>query len=152
MTAEDLPLVKNWLKLPHVMQWWGKPTEQYALVSGDLAEPAMEQFIVSTEARPFAYLQCYRLTDWNTGFGWQPNGTRGIDAFIGEPDMVNRGHGSALTASFVDGLLACGTPRAVTDPDPKNLRAIRAYEKAGFRKDRMINTPEGASLLMVRDP
>ena len=26
-----------------------------------------------------------------------------------------------------------GAPRVVIDPDPKNLRAIRAYEKAGFR-------------------
>ena len=31
-------------------------------------------------------------------------------------------------------LLAAGAPRVVTDPDPANARAIRAYEKAGFAK------------------
>ena len=47
MTAADLPLVRRWLAEPHVARWWGDPAEQYALVSGDLDEPAMDQFIVS---------------------------------------------------------------------------------------------------------
>ena len=47
------------------------------------------------------------------------------------------------------GRLAAGTPRVLTDPDPANIRAIRAYEKAGFRKDRMVDTPDGLALLMV---
>ena len=36
-----------------------------------------------------------------------------------------------LHPRFVDRLLASGTPRIVTDPDP-TMPAIRAYEKAGF--------------------
>ena len=39
----------------------------------------------------------------------------------------------------------------VTDPDPRNARAIRAYEKAGFHSDRLVATPDGRALLMVRD-
>jgi aminoglycoside 6'-N-acetyltransferase len=151
MTADDLPLIKRWLAVPHVTEWWGDPDQQFNLVRGDLSEPAMEQFIVSAGQRPFAYLQCYRLTDWNIGYADQPVGTRGIDQFIGEPDMISRGHGSALTRQFTDGLLAAGLPRMVTDPDPNNLRAIRAYEKAGFQRDRMVDTPDGLSLLMVRN-
>jgi aminoglycoside 6'-N-acetyltransferase len=65
--------------------------------------------------------------------------------------MLSCGHGSAFIRSFVDGLLAAGTPRIVTDPDPTNLRAVRAYEKAGFHPDRMVDTPDGPALLMVRD-
>ena len=151
MTAEDLPLVRDWLAAPHVMQWWGKPDEQFALVSGDLDEPAMDQYLVATAGPPFGYLQCYDLTAWNAGFGPQPAGTRGIDQFIGEPDMMGRGHGSALIRAFVDGLLTAGTPRVLTDPDPANARAIRAYEKAGFCKDCELNTPGGRALLMIRD-
>ena len=106
MTAADLPLIRRWLAQPHVREWWGDPDEQYELVSGDLDEPAMDQFIVSTMDRPFGYLQCYDLTAWNSGFGAHPQGTRGIDQFIGEPDMIGRGHGSALHPRFVDGRLA----------------------------------------------
>jgi aminoglycoside 6'-N-acetyltransferase len=152
MTAADLPLIRGWLASPHVRQWWGDPDEQYALVSGDLDEPAMDQFIVSTAARPFGYLQCYDLTKWNSGFGPQPPGTRGIDLFIGEPSMIERGHGSALIRRFADDRLRNGLPRIVTDPDPANGRAVRAYEKAGFARNRMVATPDGPALLMVREP
>jgi aminoglycoside 6'-N-acetyltransferase len=152
MTAADLPMVRNWLEEPHVAQWWGGPDEQFALVRGDLAEPAMQQFIVAVADRPFAYLQCYDLAAWpNNGFGMQPEGTRGMDQFIGEPDMIGRGHGSALIRNFLEQLTLSGTPRVVTDPDPANARAVRAYEKAGFRKFGLVDTPDGRALLMVHD-
>lgn len=111
----------------------------------------MAQFMVAVDEREFAYLQCYNVNAWNTGFGPQPEGTRGLDQFIGEADMLGRGHGSAFIRSFSDRLLAAGTPRVVIDPDPANARAIRAYEKAGFRRDRVLDTPDGPALLMVRD-
>ena len=151
MSASDLPLVRRWLAMPHVAQWWGDAAEQFELVSGDLEHPAMDQFIVSKDERSFAYLQCYDLAAWDQPFGPQPPGTKGIDQFIGEPDMVDRGHGSAFIRTFIDELMAAGAPRALTDPDPTNTRAIRAYEKAGFRGDCVVDTPDGRALLMVRD-
>ena len=152
MSPADLPLIRRWLGEAHVREWWGDPDEQLALVSGDLIEPAMDQFFVLAGDKPFGYLQCYRLTAWNTGFGPQPEGTRGIDQFIGESDMIARGHGPAFIRQFVDAELRQGLPRVVTDPDPLNLRALRAYEKAGFVRDRMVETPDGPALLMVREP
>ena len=151
MTAADLPLVGRWLALPHVREWWGDPSEQYALVSADVEEPAMDQFIVSEKGRDFGYLQCYDLTAWNSAFGEHPNGTRGIDLFIGEPDMIERGHGSAFIRCFVDFRLKNGAPRIVTDPDPSNASAVCAYAKAGFEKAGMVDTPDGPALLMVRN-
>ena len=151
MTAADLPLIRRWLGEAHVEAWWGDPDEQFALVSGDLDEPAMDQFIVLAGGKPFGYLQCYRLTAWNTGLGPQPEGTRGIDQFIGENDMIGRGHGSAFIRQFADAQLRQGLPRIVTDPDPLNARAVRAYEKAGFVRERMVETPDGPALLMVRE-
>ena len=82
----------------------------------------------------------------------QPPSTRGIDLFIGEPSMIGRGHGPALIRRFVDDRLQSGALRIVTDPDPANHRAIRAYEKAGFRRDRLVETPDGSALLMVCNP
>ena len=145
-------MVRRWLEAPHVAQWWHDPDKQFALVSEDLDHPAMDQFVVAADNRPFAYLQCYDPNAWpEGGLGMHPDGTRGIDQFIGEPDMIDRGHGSALIRSFVDDLLNTGTPRVVTDPDPENIRAVRAYEKAGFQKARLVDTPDGRALLMVRD-
>jgi aminoglycoside 6'-N-acetyltransferase len=152
LSAADLPLVRGWLAAPEVVRWWGNSDEQLELISGDLDHPAMDQFTVAKEDRPFGYLQCYDPAAWpDNGLGPQPPGTRGIDQFIGEPDMIGRGHGSAFIRLFIEGLLAAGAPRVVTDPDPANARAIRAYEKAGFRRDRLVDTPDGRALLMVRD-
>ena len=153
MSEADLPLVKRWLAEPHVVQWWGDTWQQFEIVSGDLEVEAMDQFIVATNDRPFGYLQCYDPEVWpDNGLGTHPQGTRGIDQFIGELDMVDRGHGSAFIRAFIDGLLASGVPRVVTDPDPANARAIRAYQKAGFQRDRVVETPDGPALLMVRNP
>jgi aminoglycoside 6'-N-acetyltransferase len=151
MTSGDLALVRRWLETPEVVRWWGQPDQQYALVSGDLDHPDMAQFIVAIDDHSFAYVQCYALGTWNDGFGAQPPGTRGIDQFIGEPGMIGQGHGSGFIRQFTDALLASRLPRIVTDPDPDNGRAIRAYAKAGFQNDRLVETPDGLALLMVRD-
>src|ERR1700742_2499452 len=105
MTADHLPMIRVWLETPEVARWWGDPGEQYALVSGDLTHPDMDQFIVAQDDRPFGYIQCYALSAWNQGFGPQPLAARGIDQFIGEPDMIGRGHGSHFIRRFVDRLL-----------------------------------------------
>ncbi len=151
MSTSDLPLIRQWLETPEVARWWGRADEQYALVSGDLGHPDMDQFIVVLGEQPFAYIQCYPLSTWNQGFGSQPSATRGIDQFIGEPDMIGCGHGSGFIRQFVDALLGRGIPRVVTDPDPDNIRAVRAYARAGFRSERLVDTPDGRALLMVRD-
>jgi len=150
MSEADLPMIKRWLGTSHVRQWWHDPAEQFGLVSGDLGHPDMAQFIVAANGREFAYLQCYNLSAWNTGFGIQPDGTRGLDQFIGEADMIGCGHGAAFVRAFANRLFAAGTPRVVVDPDPANARAIRAYEKAGFRPDHIVDTPDGPALLMIR--
>ena len=151
MTAADLPMVRGWLAAPHVVEWWGDPDEQFGLVKDDLDHPAMDQFVVSVDDRAFAYLQCYDPLAWpESGLADRPPGTRGIDQFIGEPDMMGLGHGSAFIRAYVDRLLAAGSPQVLTDPDPNNRRAIRAYEKAGFLAERVMDTAEGPALLMVR--
>jgi aminoglycoside 6'-N-acetyltransferase len=65
--------------------------------------------------------------------------------------MIGRGHGSSFIRQFVDELLASVVPRVVTDPDPGNGRAVRAYAKAGFQSERVVDTPDGPALLMVRN-
>jgi aminoglycoside 6'-N-acetyltransferase len=152
--SADLAMIRQWLAMPHVVEWWGDPDAQFALLSSDLREPAMQQFIVATDKDgPFGYLQCYNISAWPTvAFGPQPDGTRAIDQFIGKPDMIERGHGSGFIRSFVDELLRAGTPRVITDPAPDNCRAIRACEKAGFARHRIVETCDGPAFLMVRDP
>jgi hypothetical protein len=39
----------------------------------------------------------------------------------------------------------------VADPAPNNRRALRCYEKAGFRQIRTIVTPDGPAMVMLQD-
>src|ERR1700694_4767066 len=111
MSAGDLPLIRRWLATPEVVRWWGQTDEQYALVSGDLDHPDMDQFIVSLDDPPLGSIQSYTLSAWNQGFGAHPPKTRGIDQFIGVSDMIGRGHGSGFIRQFAGRLLDSGNTR-----------------------------------------
>lgn len=150
MTLADLPLVGRWLHTPEVVRWWGDPGEQYGLIAGDLTVPEMAQWIVSYERRPFAYAQTYRVSCWpQPHFAHLPEGTIAIDPFIGEPDMLGCGHGSRFLKIVAERLRAEGAPAVVIDPDVDNLRARRAYRRAGFRGDTIVDTDEGPAVVMT---
>ncbi len=150
MIEADLPMARRWLETPEVQRWWGDADGQVSLLEEDLDDPRMTMWIVSYRDRPFAYIQDYDPTAWATHhFGGLPPGSRGIDQFIGEPDMLNRGHGSAFIRAHGDRLIAEGAPVVGTDPDPDNTRAIRAYEKAGFIAARKALDWEGEPVLLM---
>ena len=153
VSASDLPMLRRWVQTPECVRWWGEPVEQYALLQEDLSNPLMRMRIVSLEGRPFAYVQDYDIGSWpQAHLAHLPAGARAIDTFIGEPDLIGRGHGSAYLRLVAERLIAEGAPCVVIDPDPKNERARRAYAKAGFVEDRVVQTPEGAAVLMVFRP
>ncbi len=130
----------------------GDPDSEASLLEEDLGDARMRMWIVSHEDRPFAYIQDYGPYEWAMHhFSHLPPGSRGIDQFIGEPDMIGRGHGSAFIRIHVDRLFAEGAPVVGTDPDPSNARAIRAYEKAGFAAVRTQDTQWGPALIMLRE-
>lgn len=149
-STADLPLLRRWLRTPEVVRWWGDPQEQETLLRDDLDEPAMVMRIVALGGRPFAYAQDYEVHTWpQPHFAHLPRGSRAIDSFIGEPDMIGRGHGSAYLRLLAERLRSEGAPVVAIDPDTENLRARRAYARAGFRGDAVVATEAGAAVLML---
>ena len=150
--ADELPTIGMWLDRPHVAEWWDDVEDKAAEVREAMTDPATQPFIVELDGRPIGYIQCYdpHLEEGHP-YRDQPNGTLGIDQFIGEPELVGIGHGSRLIAAFVEGLFGQGIPRVIIDPHPANARAIRAYEKAGFRRFDCRTTIYGEALMMARD-
>jgi aminoglycoside 6'-N-acetyltransferase len=149
-TPHDLPRLRGWLRTPDALRWWGDPDEQEALLVEDLDNPLMVMRIVSFDGRPFAYAQDYATHVWpQPQFAHLPHGTRAIDTFIGEPAMIGRGHGSAYLRLLAERLVAEGAPLVAIDPDVENVRAQRAYAKAGFRGETIVATPEGPAMVMI---
>jgi aminoglycoside 6'-N-acetyltransferase len=150
MTADDLPMIARWLATPEVVEWWGDPDEQYTLVAGDLDNADMLQWIVSFEGRPFAYAQAYQVHVWpQPHFAHLLPGSMAIDAFTGEPDMIGAGHGGVFLRRLATRLRDGGAPVVAIDPDEDNLRARRAYARAGFVGDTLVETGEGPAVLML---
>jgi aminoglycoside 6'-N-acetyltransferase len=149
-THTHLPMLCDWLATPEVVRWWGEPEEQYALLEEDLDNPLMVMRIVACDGRPFAYVQDYDVHTWpQAHFAHLPEAARGIDAFIGVPDMIGRGHGAAFLRERAAQLIAAGAPVVAIDPDAANLRARAAYAKAGFIGDTILATAGGPVVVMV---
>lgn len=150
----DLVLLRRWLATPDVARWWGDPDHEADLIRGNFADAAVAMWIVEHHGRPFAYIQDFDLHAWwpDHPFAGLPPGCRGIDQFIGEPDMLGRGHGSGFIRAIAERLLAAGASCVSTDPDPGNMRARRAYTRAGFVGDQVYQTENGPSVLMTRWP
>lgn len=123
-----------------------------ARIAEHIVDPAINPFMVECNDVPIGYIQSWDPhAEADHPCHDQPLGTRGIDQFIGEPELIGQGHGTAFIRLFVESLFKAGAPRVVTDPNPRNSRAIRAYAKAGFKEiDRRI-TISGEALLMARD-
>jgi aminoglycoside 6'-N-acetyltransferase len=155
VVGSDIPRLNEWLRTPEVVRWWGDPEEQAALLRADLLqadldEPRMVMRIVSFAGKPFAYAQHYAVHVWpQPHFDHLPPGARAIDAFIGEPDMIGRGHGSTFLRLLARRLIAEGAPKVAIDPDVDNMRALHAYAKAGFSGDTIVETGEGPAVLMI---
>ena len=130
-TLADLELLRRWQREPHVRAWWD---DEDPYDDGDVADPRLNRWIVSCEQRPFAYMQDYAVHGWaEHPFAYLPAASRGIDQFIGLPDMIGKGHGSAFIRQRLLALFEQGVPIIATDPHPDNRRVIAAYERVGFR-------------------
>jgi aminoglycoside 6'-N-acetyltransferase len=147
---DDFVFFERWLHAPEVARWWGDPAEQLALLRADMNEPKMTMVIVTGDERPFAYAQHYEVHAWpQAHLEALPPGSRAIDAFVGEPDMLGRGHGSAFLRLLAEALVRDGAPVVAIDPDVTNERARRAYANAGFRGNTIVDTQAGPAVLMT---
>ena len=153
VTEADLPMLSAWLAEPHVAEWWNDgPGTALAEIVEAMDSDSTEPLIVELDGKPIGYVQSYdpHLED-DHPYQDQPFGTLGIDVTIGVPELVGIGHGSQLVSAFVEILFEEGCPRVIIDPHPGNGRAIRAYEKAGFRQLGERATPFGPALIMAID-
>ena len=127
LTREDLPLLFEWHERPHVLEWWNS-YPSIDVLQADTLESDAHAFLAYADGRPLASIQ------------WYPCEENGAD-----PDSIGRGVGTDLVTQFVDFLFSDSTVRAViVDPTPQNARAIRCYEKAGFR---FVAMKDGAYLM-----
>lgn len=145
---DDCELVLRWRNEPHVAEWWDTDDEAAPMTLdhvvkkyGPLVEDGSRSTgcIITVGDRPIGYLQFYPLSaeaDEPREMGIADvDGAFGLDIFIGEPGMIDRGVGSRTVALLTRHLFAERDATSVALLTPiGNARAQRAYEKAGFHK------------------
>ena len=109
-------------------------------------EDPTDMYLIRLEGRPIGVLQSYRIDDHPEYAAQLALGRPavGIDLFIGEPELIGRGHGPASIQAFLRDVAfpRYGVDLCVIGPTASNAAAIRAYEKAGFRFLKTYLEPE----------
>jgi aminoglycoside 6'-N-acetyltransferase len=157
MTADDLPLMRRWLESPHFREWWGEPeTELGHILDMIEGRDTTRPFIFSADGEPAGYIQYwfighYQNAAWIADHPWLaelPADAVGVDLSVGEPARLAKGIGSGALRAFANRLVRQGHRTIIIDPDPANARAVRAYEKAGFRAISRLLGRTGDTLIM----
>lgn len=148
LCESDLTLLARWLKEPHVKRWWDDGEITLETVKADYGpEEGITRYVLSIgdeEAEPFrpcGFFQHYKM----------PDEEMGIDLFIGEPELVNRGIGTVAVKAFCAMIFEKFGPSSIfLDPHPENSSAIRCYQKAGFVREGEGLSAEGEPAVFMR--
>lgn len=132
--ASDAPLLRAWDEEPHVVA--SDPNDDWHWETElDTDSPWREPFIVEADGRPVGFLDIIDPALERSGY-WAPvpSGWRAIDIWIGPADCLGRGFGTQMMRFALERCFAAASvEKVVIDPLARNERAIRFYQRLGFR-------------------
>ena len=139
----DVHHLYRWLGDEDVRTWYDEGEHNIENYRERFApESHNHKFIIEIDGAPAGYIQAYRLSD-EPDYAGQiglDHDAVSIDIMLGEATYRGKGWGSVVLhealARIVFGEM--NADHACINPDPKNERAVRSYEKAGFRGDRVV--------------
>ncbi|MFB7139969.1 GNAT family N-acetyltransferase [Gottfriedia sp. NPDC056225] len=142
----DIPLLSRWLSDLKVLQYYegrDNPFDEEKVKQVFFSkDPSIQMCIVVYENIEIGYLQYFKLdAESKSEYGYELNNEviYGMDQFIGNINYWNRGIGSLLVSSMVSHLVSIHiAKKIVVDPQTWNIRAIKCYEKCGFKKIRLL--------------
>ena len=149
---QDYLLMSRWLTDERVLEWYegrdnphdlAKVREKYGLRAR--GEDRVVPCLILRQGSPIGYIQYLALNEEEgtiTGLD-DSEGAYGIDMFIGEVSLWSQGIGTTALTALVRYLFeVLGALRLTIDPIVTNHRAIRCYEKSGFKKVKVLPNHE----------
>ena len=144
--VDEYALMAKWLTDEMIMKFYegrdrphglAKVRDKYGTRTRE--DSAIVPCILEYRGRPIGYVQYYPVLDGRPYEIESVKGVYGVDLFIGEPELWDKGIGTRTLSRLVDFLFtSVGASRVVIDPQVSNHRAIRCYEKCGFSKTKLL--------------
>ena len=149
---DDFDLMAKWLSDPAVLQFYEGLSNSYCREKvirkfgpRALGEDRVEACIFEFQKIPIGYIQFYELSE-SMKVEYEIVGSGnvyGIDLFIGETQYWNQGLGSVVVKKMINYLFQeKKAVKVFIDPQTRNHRAIRCYEKCGFKRLKIIPSHE----------
>lgn len=144
-TLEDYARMAQWLTDERVLAFYEGRDNPFPLEKirakyspWVLAQEGVTPCFMEYHHYPIGYLQFYPAEGAEYEFEGQGK-VFALDLFIGEPEYWGRGIGTQFLRLLLRYLVKQrGADWVILDPHVDNLRAIRANEKCGFRKHKLL--------------
>lgn len=145
--AGDKTLLLKWLTDQRVLNFWEGKSAKFDLDRIEQEFYSKEDVeviraIIEYCGQPIGYAQMYRLNkDYLEEYQYPQTNkvVYGVDQFIGEPNFWGRGIGTEFMNLMLFYLTKQkGADIVILDPHADNKRAIRCYEKVGFKKIKFL--------------
>lgn len=141
---DKIRLVK-WLSNPEVLEYYegrDHPFDEGKVEQHFFTDEDVTRCIIEFDGTPIGYLQFYEVDEAERkiyDYDVPEEIIYGMDQFIGEPTFWNKGIGTELVRAVVTYLMReKDAKKIVMDPQIQNERAIRCYEKCGFKKVKLL--------------
>ncbi|HEY2629079.1 MAG TPA: GNAT family N-acetyltransferase [Usitatibacter sp.] len=150
--VEDMQQLYLWLGRAHVAKWYAPAPSSFAEMVAKYAprtdaSNVVQAFVANVDGADCAYVQTYPVREF-AEYARElqcREGAAGMDLFIADAWRLGRGLGSDIVRCFVDEIVfgANGASECIAGPSEGNDASIRAFEKAGFARWKVIRM-EGA--------
>lgn len=170
LQESHFPLLLKWLETPHVKVWWN-PEVEWTLelienkyrnyvkgfkrleFQGCVIEKPIHAFLICIDDKEVGYIQYYNVYDFRREQRYEieglPDSLAALDIFIGKEEFLGKGLGCRIIKQFLSEYVDPHYDACFVDPDTANIRAIRTYENAGFKKIKMVK--DGRITWMLRE-
>ena len=153
-TMNDWDTIRAWLSDPSIEDWWGPASATQAEVRMAMLSSLALCRMIDIDGKAVGYAHAIDATLWGADLPEElAPGTWDLDLFIAAEAYRGKGIGQRALSALKDEVFQTTLAVAVcVFPSVKNERAVRAYEKAGFKWQRIWNEPStGPSWFMIAE-
>ena len=147
LTKAHLVLMHDWFNKPHVQAFyslrnWTADQVAVKLLPYIEQEKPVHGYVVYSHLIPIAYVQYVSIVD----YPWSNqelddsivHSAAGLDFFIGVEHLLGTGISYLIIEQFLHDVIWSHYTYCIVDPDTRNERSIKFFEKSQFKKHKII--------------